>query len=288
MTRINRHTSCLVLGGYLLGAGLSRSADIQATKPPTGLPEVTVVGHPRPGSLTSPTLDQADGQKEQVPGGFTTRGTGEMDRGRASNFQDLLQGVPGVTLQTANGMEVTKVSIRGSGILSEDEPLGVAFLLDGFSFNQGDGEVILEDFDLGAIQYAEVFRGANAFKYGAFTLGGAVNLVSRTGYDADPFSVRVEGGSYGFMRSQASSGGVEGPVDYFVSVTGRARDGYRQHSAENTEDVAGNLGWRISGNLENRFYLTVARTDRLLPGGVTQEQMEQDPRQAEPEAATQD
>lgn len=288
MTRIHRHTSRLVLCGYLLGAGLSRSADVPSTNAPTVLPEVTVVGHTRPGSLTSPTLDQADGQKEQVPGGFTIRGTGEMDRGRASNFQDLLQGVPGVTLQTENGMEVSKVSIRGSGILSEDEPLGVAFLLDGFSFNQGDGEVILEDFDLGAIQYAEVFRGANAFKYGAFTLGGAVNLVSRTGYDADPFSVRVEGGSYGFMRSQVSSGGVEGPVDYFVSVTGRARDGYRQHSAENTEDVAGNLGWRISENLENRFYLTVARTDRLLPGGLTQEQMEKDPRQAEPGAAAQD
>jgi len=68
-------------------------------------------------------------------------------------------------------MELTKVSIRGSGILSEDEPLGVIFLLDGFPFNQGDGEVILEDFSLDSIRYAEVFRGANAFKYGAITLG---------------------------------------------------------------------------------------------------------------------
>jgi outer membrane receptor protein involved in Fe transport len=153
MTRIHRHTSRLVLCGYLLGAGLSRSADVPSTNAPTVLPEVTVVGHTRPGSLTSPTLDQADGQKEQVPGGFTTRGTGEMDRGRASNFQDLLQGVPGVTLQTENGMEVSKVSIRGSGILSEDEPLGVAFLLDGFSFNQGDGEVLRQSYTLNDLHF---------------------------------------------------------------------------------------------------------------------------------------
>src|SRR5664280_2143743 len=95
MTRIHRHTSRLVLCGYWLGAGLSRSAEVPSTNAPTVLPEVTVVGHTRRGSLISPTLEQAEGQKEQVPGGFTVRGTGEMDRGRASNFQDLLQGIPG-------------------------------------------------------------------------------------------------------------------------------------------------------------------------------------------------
>ena len=82
-----------------------------------------------------------------MPGGFTIRDASQMGRGRGSNFQDLLRGVPGLTLQTENGMEPTKISIRGSGILSEDEPLGVIFLLDGFPFNQGDGEVILEDFE---------------------------------------------------------------------------------------------------------------------------------------------
>jgi len=46
------------------------------------------------------------------------------------------------------------------------------FLMDGLNFNQGDGETILEDFDIAALSHAEVFRGANAFKYGALTLGG--------------------------------------------------------------------------------------------------------------------
>ena len=38
-------------------------------------------------------------------------------------------------------------------------------MLDGLTLNQGDGEVILEDFDLATVKSAEVFRGANAFKY---------------------------------------------------------------------------------------------------------------------------
>jgi outer membrane receptor protein involved in Fe transport len=106
-----------------------------------------------------------------------------MELGRASNFEDLLQRTPGVFLQSENGAEVSKISIRGSAITSEDEPLGVMFLLDGVNFNQGDGETILEDFDVASLSYAEVFRGADAFKYGALTLGGAINLVPLTGYE---------------------------------------------------------------------------------------------------------
>ena len=31
------------------------------------------------------------------------------------------------------------------------------FLLDGLNFNQGDGETIIEDFDVAALSYAEIF-----------------------------------------------------------------------------------------------------------------------------------
>ena len=265
-----------------LWADGAQCADTPQTNAPTVLPTVIVSGTNTPSSLTSPSVETAKKQKLEVPGGFTIRDASEMGRGRGSSFQDLLRGVPGLTLQTENGMELTKISIRGSGILSDDEPLGVIFLLDGFPFNQGDGEVILEDFSLCSIQYAEVFRGANAFKYGAITLGGAVNLVSKTGYDADPFQIQLEGGSFGFLRSQLTSGGVEGPVDYYASVTGRVSDGYREHSYENTEDLFSNIGYKFSDNLENRLYLSVTRTDRLVPGGITKEEMDQNPRQVDP------
>lgn len=253
-----------------------------ATNTVTVLPEIVVTASNAPASLTSPSFQEANQHKVEVPGGMTIRSSTNMDFGRGSSFEDLLSGIPGLTLQSQNGMELTKVSIRGSSILSDDEPLGVIFLLDGFPFNQGDGEVILEDFSLNSIRYAEVFRGANAFKYGAITLGGAVNLVSKTGYDADRFQLRLEGGSFGFTRGEASSGGVEGPLDYYATVTARSRDGFRQHSDENTEDLFSNLGYRFNDHLENRFYLSVTRTDRAVPGGITKEEMEQNPRQVDP------
>jgi len=71
-----------------------------------------------------------------------------MKLGRASNFEDLLQRAPGVFLQSDNGAEVSKISIRGSGIIAEDGVDGVMVLLDGLSYNQGDGEANLEDLDV--------------------------------------------------------------------------------------------------------------------------------------------
>ena len=232
--------------------------------------------------------EESAAEQTTVPGGLTIRDADEMNRGRASNFDDLLRRTPGLFMQTENGTEVTKVSIRGSGVLSENEPLGVQFMLDGLTLNQGDGEAILEDFDLATVKYAEVFRGANAFKYGSITLGGAINLVTMTGYDADPFTVRLEGGSYGYFRGEISGGGVAGPFDYIGSVMGRYRDGFREHSAEDTERFFGDVGYKINEHLENRFYVTLDRVQRQVPGGLTKNEMQDDPRQADPDAIVED
>src|SRR5436305_2937295 len=179
--------------------------------------EVTVTAEAT-GSLISISPKASMEQKTQVPGSFTVKTTDNMGLGRASNFEDLLQQTPGVFLQSENGTEVSKISIRGSGITSEDEPLGVMFLIDGLNFNQGDGEASLEDLDVAALSCAEVFRGADAFKYGALTLGGAINLVPFTGCNTPQFQVRLEGGSYGFFCGDMRGGVVLGEVDEYGAI----------------------------------------------------------------------
>jgi iron complex outermembrane receptor protein len=239
-------------------------------------------------SLTSASSQESAKQKTQVPGGFTIKSADEMKLGRASNFEDLLQRTPGVFLQSENGAEVSKVSIRGSGITSEDEPLGVMFLMDGLNFNQGDGEATLEDLDVATISHAEIFRGANAFKYAALTLGGAINLVPFTGYDAALFQIRLEGGSYGFFRGDMSGGAGQGQFDEFGAISFRERKGFREHSREDTEILFADLGYKLSDHVENRFYFTLDRTNRNLPGGLTKSETENDPTRANPLAIAQD
>ena len=109
-----------------------------------------------------------------------------------------------------------------------------------------------------------------------------------TGYDADQFRVRLEGGSYGYLRGQVSFGGVAGRFDYVGSVMGRSRDGFREHSAENTERLFGNVGYKFGDQVENRFYVTLDRVDRQLPGGLTKQELKDDPRQPNADAVTED
>jgi iron complex outermembrane receptor protein len=187
-----------------------------------------------------------------------------------------------------NEVEVSKIYIRGYGVIQEDEPSSVQYLIDGLTLNQGDGEMIIEDLDVGTFKYVEVYRGANALQYGGLGLGGAVNFVPFTGYDASPLSVKVEGGSFGFTRDSISTGGVDGPWDYYASISGRYRGGWRDHSAESTEYLFSDLGYKFSDHAENRFYVIVDQTDRQLPGALTLQQMEQDPKQAQPLAESQD
>jgi iron complex outermembrane receptor protein len=283
-TSFSQFTPLITVGVFVLVMPVSRSAE----PPEINASGVVVSAESEPESLTSPSEQQAAEQKKEVPGAFTLRNTEEIKLGRASNFDDLLQRTPGLFFQTDNGAEMTRISIRGSGIQSEDEPLGVQFMLDGLTLNQADGEAILEDFDLATIKYAEVFRGADALRYGSITLGGAVNLVTTTGYDADPFYVRLEGGSFGYFRGQITSGDVNGPVDYTASAMGRVRDGFRDHSEENTERFFGDFGYKFDENVENRLYFTLDRTDRQLPGGLTKEQLNDDPQQASEDAVEQD
>jgi iron complex outermembrane receptor protein len=279
--------AALIMAQSLIDAAQAQSTNrppaYKDTNVPANLGNIIVIGH-LPESLTSPSFSQAAQKMKEIPGGFTLQGVDSMYQGRVSSLDDLFQNAPGLVMLSENEVEVSKVFIRGSGVYSEDEPNGVQYLIDGLTLNQGDGEIILEDFDVSTFKYSEVYRGANALQYGGLGLGGAVNFVPYTGYDADLFQIRLEGGSFGFMRGQASSGGVDGPFDYYVSVSGRYRDGYRDHSRESTEFLFGDFGYKLSDSLENRFYIIADQTDRQLPGALSLQQMERNPQQAEPVA----
>jgi iron complex outermembrane recepter protein len=238
--------------------------------------------------LTSPSIAEAEKKKKEVPGGFTIQGAGDLNKSRASSLDDLLQNAPGVIMSSENEVEVSKIYIRGYGVIQEDEPSSVWYLLDGLSLNQADGEMIIEDLDVGTFKYAEIYRGADALQYGGLTLGGAVNFVPYTGYDAAPLTVKAEGGSFGFTRLELSSGGVDGKFDYYVSVSARYRDGWRDHSTESTEYLFSDFGYKFNDHVENRFYAIVDQTDREVPGALTLQQMEQNPSQADSLAVPQD
>ncbi len=198
--------------------------------------------------------------------------------GRRDYLDDFIRYQPGLVIQSRQGAEATHVSSRGSG-QDNDDISGLALMVDGIPLNQADGEAYLHDIDLQTVKYTEVYRGADALRYGSGTLGGAINFVSLTGRDAPPLAAGVSFGSYGDTQQQVASGWSRGPWDGYAAFSNHAFGGYQEHSAENDQKVTANLGYQISDRAENRLYFFYGRLNRENPGSLTKDDLYSDPRQ---------
>jgi iron complex outermembrane recepter protein len=249
--------------------------------------ETIVVTAPKE-PLTAATTEAAIAEAATVAGGTDVIPAQEYLRGRSSTMRDMLASSPGVVSQPRQSGEETRMSIRGSGIQRTFHLRGILLLQDGQPVNQADGGGDFQAVDPAILDHVEVYRGANALSYGSNTLGGAINLVTPTGYTAPPMRVRMEGGSFGYIKGLVSAGGVSGGMDGNVAVTANRQDGYRAHSAQENARAFANLGYRFSDHAENRLYLSYLRSDSELAGALTEAQMERDPTQANAGSALRD
>lgn len=231
------------------------------------LPPITIDARPEPGSLTVPTAEEARRQIEQTPGSVSIVSDEGWRDTPANTIKDVLDYTPGVFAQPKWG-EDTRLSIRGSGLSRNYHMRGIQLYQDGVPFNAADGSTDFQEIDPTAYRYTEVYKGANALRYGATTLGGAINFVTPTGYDAHRFEARDDIGSFGFRRLQASTGGANGAVDGFITGSWLEQDGFRDHSSGESFRASGNVGWRLNDHAETRFHINAARIRQEIPGTV--------------------
>ncbi len=236
-----------------------------------------------PPSVLSPSVEEAKARLQTVPGAVDVYGSDDYYLGRHDYLEDFLRYQPGLVISSSQGAEDSHVSSRGSG-QNNDDIIGLAILIDGIPINQSDGEAFLHDIDLQSVKYAEVYRGADALRYGGVTLGGAINLVSLTGREAAPVSVGASFGSFGYYQQTLLSGLSRGPWDLFAAVSNHVQDGYQEHSQENYQKVTFNLGYRLSDAVENRFYFFYGRLDQNNPASLDKDDLYANPRQTDPEA----
>jgi iron complex outermembrane receptor protein len=100
------------------------------------LPQVVVTGSTE--SLTSPDLNSVAGRFHDIPGAVSVYSSEHYQLGRGAYLEDFLRYAPGVLIQSSQGSEDTKVSVRGSGA-QEDDIIGLGILLDGLPLNQATG-----------------------------------------------------------------------------------------------------------------------------------------------------
>lgn len=266
--------------------GHGGAAVAQDSTTPLRLPPVSVTGT-ADWSLTVPTTDDAWRNIQLTPGGVQVVPDTQFKNAPAQTIKDIVGFVPGVIMQPRYGDD-GRLSIRGSGLSRNYGNRGLNVFMDGIPVNTSDGLVDFFEIDPTAYRYVEIFKGANALRYGGNALGGAINLVTPTGRDASPFDGRLDAGAFGFVRGQASTGGADGAFDWFATASAQRSDGYRDHSDGHEVRGSANFGYRFSADIETRFYINANTIRQRLPGEVTKDQALRDPRAANPEWVRQD
>lgn len=223
----------------------------------------------------------ASSQLAEVPGGTSVVDSEEVAKGRTGNLQDTLGYQPGVFVQSTGGNDAAKISIRGSGANTSPGYFreGIKFLFDGLPLT-GPGGTPYEFLNAAGVNYTEILRGANAFQYGALTLGGAVNFVNHSGYTAPGLRLRGEAGSYGYQKQSISYGGVEGDLDYYLQADNYRNDGYRDYSLSRSSGIVANAGYRFSPKLETRVLLRYRDEFHNDPSATTLAAAKHNPRRA--------
>lgn len=263
----------------LLGASAALALLAPSARSQTVTPPITVTAKPEAEAITVPNAEEARQRIEKTAGGVDIVPAAEVRDGRANTVKDILDYVPGVFAQSKYGQEDSRLSIRGSGLSRNNHLRGTRILRDGIPITDADGAGDTMEIDPLAVDYTEIYKGANALQYGASLLGGAVNFVSPTGRSQPGFLVRQEFGSFGSMRSQFGIGGASGNYDYYLTPTYSISDGFRDHTDQQYSRLNGNIGYRISDGAETRFFLSAADINQKIPASLTKAQALANPKQ---------
>ncbi|MGV3513336.1 MAG: TonB-dependent receptor family protein [Novosphingobium sp.] len=210
----------------------------------------------------------AEQQAAEIPGGTDIVVYEDYADRTVVSLRDALAFSPGVYTQPRFGQEV-RISIRGSGLSRSFHMRGLTLLQDGVPINLADDNGDFQELEPIFLDHLEVYRGANALRFGSGTLGGAVNGVTPRGDEAHGVYTRLDGGSFNFLRGLVSAGFGDDRANAWAAISADRHDGDRQHATRRSLRFNGNVGLALSETVSTRFYATASAIRQDLPGALT-------------------
>jgi iron complex outermembrane recepter protein len=216
----------------------------------------------------STASDAAQSRIRLTPGGAHVVSHADYADRTIVSLRDTLAFSPGVYAQPRFGQEV-RISIRGSGLSRGFHMRGLTLLQDGVPINLADDNGDFQELEPVFFNHLEVYRGANALRFGSGTLGGAINGVTPTGRDARGLYARLDAGSFNMARAFASFGIADRHADAWAAISADRHDGDRDHSQRQSLRFHGNVGLDLSEQIKTRFYASFNTLDQKLPGALS-------------------
>lgn len=154
-------------------------------------------------------------------------------------------------------------------------PQGLSVYVDGVRINEPFGDTVnwsvIPD---AAISSVNLMPGSNPL-FGLNTLGGALSVQTKNGFDDAGTELELSAGSFGRVNASVSTGGSQGNVSYFLTGSRFEEDGWRDFSPSEQNQLFGNLGWR-SDQATLDLSMSLSDSDLIGNGALPQELMDED------------
>lgn len=180
-----------------------------------------------------------------------------------------------------------RLAIRGSLIRSPFGIRNVKIYIDEFPLTDAGGNTYLNLIDPASISTIHVLKGPDGSLYGANS-GGVIRIQPKGfGTPRNQGFLLLSGGSFGLFQEQFSiQRKVNDSYAFSIDQSFTRSDGYRENTALNKKTFQTSHKWQYSENNELRFIALYTDLGYLTPGGLTEDQMHENPRMARPSSGS--
>ncbi len=219
--------------------------------------------------------------KEEIPGNVQSLTAKDIKEAHTLTITDLMnQKLQSVTVNDYQSnpfqMDLQYRGFTASPQLGTAQ--GISVFLDGIRVNEPFGDVVNWDMiPMNALSSLEIIPGSNPI-YGLGTLGGALTMRTKSGFDGKTLDAEVLTGSFGRKQLQISAGNNNGVIAGFLSGNFFLEDGWRDNSPSKVNQIFGKAEWQ-SERARLSFSGLYAGNKLTGNGLLPQQMVDQNPKQ---------
>lgn len=203
----------------------------------------------------------------------------DLDRTNRISLLPVLNTIPGVRMDQSN-LSNARISIRGNGVRSAFGIRNLKVYVNEIPITEADGFTRIEGLDINTIERVEVIKGPASSIFGAGT-GGVLNFkTQRSPYGENSLEASSTVGDFGLLRYASTYRLGTDRFNATFTVGNQQYDGYQEYSNDSRRFVTGSIQYFPNEKQTVTILLNQTRQETQLPGALTQEQFDADPRQA--------
>lgn len=216
---------------------------------------------------------------QKIAGSIVTLDKKTLSETDNQTIVQAMNSLPGVQFEERSPGSY-RINIRGSSIRAPFDVRNVKVYWNGIPITEPGGSTPFNLLDPGNMESIEVFKGPSSL-YGAGN-GGVILLNSYPSGDSLNGNVGFQLGSYGLRRFHGRLNNVNDRSRTLLQYANHHYSGYREHSRFNRSSVEYSGQHKLDSNQFLLINFLFADLFYQIPGGLTKQQLKEDPTQSRP------